>query len=350
MRLKFKNFLVSLISALFLCSVGINSSSASSGLLDLEKELVGTTINIQTSQIAFDNLVSKIKPKLAKKNLLGKAEYKQQEALELFWTIGYTLFAEGYRGTGENIYLVSDIFKNKYFDCSTASLLYLEIFKALEIKVPVSLIEVHTNSAMDHEMLRITTQDEPKLFYWETNMDHPFADPVSLSEYRTVVINNKKRISDAENSFEDPAAIKSIHMATIAAYLVTQGRTQEAKTILDKALIIYPTNYIAMKDRAVLYSTENNLVESNRLLNQAIGIFPRYATAYYDRGLIYVKSYVNKGSVEDLDNAISDFKRAVEIKEEYVAAQKNLDVAIYMKSQVGQGKKYILNFEGQYSN
>ncbi|MFH1227874.1 MAG: tetratricopeptide repeat protein [Planctomycetota bacterium] len=108
-----------------------------------------------------------------------------------------------------------------------------------------------------------------------------------------------------------------------------------------KAIELNPKYAEAYGDRGSAYANNNDFDQAIANFNKAIELNPKYATAYYNRGLVYQNidraitfltklgsAYDDKG---DLDQAIADYTKAIELNPNYANAYHNRGIAYASK-------------------
>ena len=82
-----------------------------------------------------------------------------------------------------------------------------------------------------------------------------------------------------------------------------------------------------------LDNSADNLENAIADFSKAIELIPKYAEAYNRRGLAYFSKGNLENSKSDFDNAITDFSKAIELNSEFAEAYHNRGVAYFMNSE-----------------
>jgi len=105
-------------------------------------------------------------------------------------------------------------------------------------------------------------------------------------------------------------------------------------TLWNDTVKSYPDASLAHNNRGVAYRHQGNLNQAILDYNKAIEINSNYDVAYYNRGV----AYRHQGN---LNQAILDFNRAIEINPDYAEAYSNLAVAYFEKQEYEKSWEYV---------
>lgn len=125
------------------------------------------------------------------------------------------------------------------------------------------------------------------------------------------------------NSGDAPSAKMAPVHASLGAIHLRKGEYQQALdhyVIADRGRPNHAETYNAM---AICEQKLKNVEESILLLNKALLISPRYADAYNNRGVSFEARYAISKDKKDLDKALDNYKKALEINPDHPAAKKN---------------------------
>ncbi len=107
----------------------------------------------------------------------------------------------------------------------------------------------------------------------------------------------------------------------IASMLSSQGKTDEALATLEEAREIYPNDVNLILDQANIYYKLEQMDKFGESMELAINLDPSNPTLFFNLGVI---SY-QQGKVEE---AKENYRKAIELKEDYGDAYLNLAIAI----------------------
>lgn len=88
-----------------------------------------------------------------------------------------------------------------------------------------------------------------------------------------------------------------------AIVAVAQGRTREARTLFEEALIAAPGHRVASNNLALLLKDEGEFIQARRTLLRALERYPDDATLHYNLGVIY-ELYLR-----DFESALNHYRR-----------------------------------------
>lgn len=105
----------------------------------------------------------------------------------------------------------------------------------------------------------------------------------------------------------------------------------------------YPKSEILANTLGVIHLRENNKEKALQYLNRAISLAPDYAQAFYNRGLLFEK-YKERG------NAISSYKLALAINQNYPDAAFRLGQLYFMIDEINEARNILTVMGEQYYN
>lgn len=114
--------------------------------------------------------------------------------------------------------------------------------------------------------------------------------------------------------------------------LLRAGKLQEALSMLHQALKENPSHPDILSDRGVVYIHLKQEKEALDDFNLSLELQPDYSYRYSSRA--YAKSVFN-----DIDGAIADYEKAVELDKEDAIAYNNLGLLLEQKGRIEQAKR-----------
>ena len=156
-----------------------------------------------------------------------------------------------------------------------------------------------------------------------------------------------------------------------AIYLISQGKWQEGKQILEEMARLYPDEKIAHLFLAEVNHSIRNYEEAIIGFNKVIELDPFSKEAYsklayvydrvgrYDEAIKSINRYIELAPVEanpydtrgdiyalraEVDKAIESYKRALEIKSDFAASVEKLGLMYLFKREYGKAERYFLQY------
>ncbi|MHB0754131.1 tetratricopeptide repeat protein [Polaribacter sp. M15] len=173
--------------------------------------------------------------------------------------------------------------------------------------------------------------------YLATNKASGQVEAFPSKELRDVSVRSKSHTNPVEKYTESKQAdiIKNI-----GYILINQGKTNEAIVAIKEARKSNPKDLNLLLNEAQLYIKLEQMDKFGALMQEAIELDPNNPTLFFNLGVVNQ----NEGKTEE---AISYYKKAIEIKPDYGDAYMNLAVAILSKEQaiVEEMNKNLSNFK-----
>jgi len=112
------------------------------------------------------------------------------------------------------------------------------------------------------------------------------------------------------------------------------NKTEKAKQLYNKAIILYPNNAIIYSNLASIYKKEGNLKEAEVLLKKSIKLKPDFDDAYSNLGIVLKEL----GKIEESELSL---RKAIELNPNLSNAHLNLSLVIKEQGKIRQAEKYI---------
>jgi tetratricopeptide (TPR) repeat protein len=142
----------------------------------------------------------------------------------------------------------------------------------------------------------------------------PFGDAIAADRYMYLPIIG---LTLAGIYLFEKFNLNLVIIATVTVILCALSFTRavlwkDSLTLFLNVLKTNPTSFIAINSLGVEYMERNDFEKSYQYLNQVVKLYPDYYKGYYNRGLL-------NGKTQKYNDALFDFKKAIEYKNYYKA-------------------------------
>lgn len=264
--------------------------------------------DFQTSAKTLDDLL-RIEEQTGKKKYSIEANIIKNEMVqEVFKLAGSQYSAEEYKKASTNFYLVY-----KLSPQDTTFIYNAAISASLAKEYDVSLKYYKELQSMKYT--GITSK------YYATNKKTGIKEDLGSKQNRDLLIKSGlyKDPVDSKTESKTGDIIKNI-----AYILKSQGKTEEAIKAIEEARKIYPKDINLILTQADIYFQLEQMDKFSEFMELAITVDPENPQLFFNLGVI---SY-DKGDIEE---AKKNYKKAIELKDDYGDAYLNLAVAIMNK-------------------
>jgi len=154
--------------------------------------------------------------------------------------------------------------------------------------------------------------------------DKETGEDVAYSDKKSMDLQVKLGL--AENPREEQKdSRREMIFKNLAQNYSDKENNEKALEIIEKGRVEFPSSYSLLIDEANIYYKAGDKDKFKERLEEAIRLNPTEPTLYYNVGVMNMDQ-------ENLDKAIENFKKAIELKPDYADAYNNIGTAIIQKT------------------
>jgi len=136
------------------------------------------------------------------------------------------------------------------------------------------------------------------------------------------------KLGIAENPREEKKdSRREVFFKYLAQNYVALENSEKALEIITKGRVEFPNSYALLIDEANIYYNSGDNMKFKEKLEEAINLNPSEPSLYYNVGVMNMEQ-------KNIDEAIKNFKKAIELKPDYADAYNNIGAAIIEKANV----------------